>query len=106
MRGFVASISFSSKIDRINAFAACPRTMRCLKSPEPLMALGVLEVETRMSVEVCILASGSSGNCTIVRCPGGTMLIDAGLGPRNTAKRMDGTGAFLKDIAAICLTHL
>jgi phosphoribosyl 1,2-cyclic phosphodiesterase len=66
----------------------------------------VFEVETRMSVEVCILASGSGGNCTIVRCDGGTMLIDAGLGPRNTAKRMNGTGAFVKDIAAICLTHL
>ena len=59
-----------------------------------------------MSVEVCILASGSGGNCTLVRCQGGTMLIDAGLGPRNTAKRMNGTGAFVKDVAAICLTHL
>ena len=56
----------------------------------------VLEVETRMSVEVCILASGSGGNCTVVRSPGGTLLIDAGLGPRNTAKRMNGTGAWLK----------
>jgi len=70
------------------------------------MPRDVFEVETRMSVEVCILASGSGGNCTIVRCDGGTMLIDAGLGPRNTAKRMNGTGVFVKDISAICLTHL
>jgi phosphoribosyl 1,2-cyclic phosphodiesterase len=66
----------------------------------------VIEVETRMSVEVCILASGSGGNCTIVRSPGGTLLIDAGLGPRNTAKRMNGTGAFVRDVSAVCLTHL
>jgi len=59
-----------------------------------------------MWVEVCILASGSSGNCAIVRTESGSMLVDAGLGPRNTAKRMNGTGASIKDISAICLTHL
>jgi phosphoribosyl 1,2-cyclic phosphodiesterase len=59
-----------------------------------------------MSIEVCVLASGSSGNCTVVRTPGGVMLLDAGLGPRVTAKRLDGTGVLLRDIRAICLTHL
>jgi phosphoribosyl 1,2-cyclic phosphodiesterase len=34
------------------------------------------------------------------------MLLDAGLGPRNTAKRMNGTGVAVKDVTAICLTHL
>lgn len=34
------------------------------------------------------------------------MLIDAGLGPRVTAKRMDGTGATIRDVRAICVTHL
>src|SRR6185312_2234304 len=63
-------------------------------------------LETRMSVEVCVLASGSGGNCTVVRTPSGTMLLDAGLGPRNTAKRMNGTGVSIKDVSAICLTHL
>ena len=59
-----------------------------------------------MSLELCILASGSSGNCTVVRTPAGVMLIDAGIGPRTTAKRMDGTGVTIRDIRAICLTHL
>lgn len=59
-----------------------------------------------MSLEVCILASGSSGNCTVVRTPAGVMLIDAGIGPRMTAKRMDGTGVTIRDIRTICLTHL
>jgi phosphoribosyl 1,2-cyclic phosphodiesterase len=59
-----------------------------------------------MSIEVCVLASGSSGNCTVVRTPAGVVLIDAGLGPRSTARRMDGTGVRIRDIRAICLTHL
>ena len=34
------------------------------------------------------------------------MLIDAGLGPRITAQRMDGTGVSVGDVSAICVTHL
>lgn len=34
------------------------------------------------------------------------MLIDAGIGPRVAAKRMEGTGVSLRDVRAICLTHL
>jgi phosphoribosyl 1,2-cyclic phosphodiesterase len=59
-----------------------------------------------MSLELCVLASGSSGNCSVVRAPGGVILIDAGIGPRTTAKRMNGTGVTLRDVRAICLTHL
>jgi phosphoribosyl 1,2-cyclic phosphodiesterase len=59
-----------------------------------------------MSVELCILASGSSGNCSVVRSPAGVMLIDAGIGPRTCARRLDGTGVRLGEIRAICLTHL
>lgn len=59
-----------------------------------------------MSLELCILASGSSGNCTILRTPGGVVLIDAGIGPRTAAKRMSGTGVSIADVGAICLTHL
>jgi phosphoribosyl 1,2-cyclic phosphodiesterase len=59
-----------------------------------------------MSLEVCILASGSSGNATLLRSPSGAMLIDMGLGPRVTARRLEGTGVRLADVAAVCLTHL
>ncbi|HVT87796.1 MAG TPA: MBL fold metallo-hydrolase [Tepidisphaeraceae bacterium] len=59
-----------------------------------------------MSLGLCILASGSSGNCTVLRTPGGAVLIDAGIGPRTTARRMAGTGVSIEDIRAICLTHL
>jgi phosphoribosyl 1,2-cyclic phosphodiesterase len=59
-----------------------------------------------MSIELCVLASGSGGNCSLVRTPAGAMLIDAGIGPRVTARRMNGTGVGLRDVRAICLTHL
>jgi phosphoribosyl 1,2-cyclic phosphodiesterase len=59
-----------------------------------------------MAIELCVLASGSAGNCTVLRTPGGVMLIDAGIGPRIAASRLNGTGIKLAEIRAICLTHL
>lgn len=59
-----------------------------------------------MSMEVCVLASGSCGNCTVVRTPAGVLLIDAGIGPRTAARRLDETGVAVRDISAVCLTHL
>jgi phosphoribosyl 1,2-cyclic phosphodiesterase len=60
----------------------------------------------RMSMELCVLASGSSGNCSVVRTPTGVFLIDCGIGPRVTAGRLIGTGVSLSQVAAVCLTHL
>ena len=59
-----------------------------------------------MSLELCVLASGSAGNAAILRSPAGFLLIDAGIGPRTLAKRLDGTGVGPTDITALCLTHL
>jgi phosphoribosyl 1,2-cyclic phosphodiesterase len=59
-----------------------------------------------MSLDLCILASGSAGNCSVLRTPAGVVLIDAGIGPRTTKRRMDGTGVHVPDVRAICLTHL
>jgi phosphoribosyl 1,2-cyclic phosphodiesterase len=59
-----------------------------------------------MAIDLCVLASGSMGNCTLVRTPTGVMFIDAGIGPRTTAQRLSGTGVRMADVSAICLTHL
>ncbi|MGC4032942.1 MAG: MBL fold metallo-hydrolase [Tepidisphaeraceae bacterium] len=59
-----------------------------------------------MSLALCVLASGSSGNCSLLRTPAGVVLIDAGLGPRSLARAMVGTGVTLDDIRAVVLTHL
>jgi phosphoribosyl 1,2-cyclic phosphodiesterase len=59
-----------------------------------------------MLFSVSILASGSAGNCSVVRAGRGVMLIDCGIGPRTTAGRMKGLGVGVMDVGAICLTHL
>src|SRR5687768_4383651 len=59
-----------------------------------------------MSIELCILASGSMGNSNVLRTPRGVVLIDVGIGPRTAAKRLEGTGVRVSDVQAICLTHL
>ncbi|CAA9392102.1 MAG: hypothetical protein AVDCRST_MAG64-2070 [uncultured Phycisphaerae bacterium] len=59
-----------------------------------------------MAIELCVLASGSAGNCTVVRTPNGVMLVDAGIGPRVAAARLAGTGVSVADVSAVCLTHL
>ena len=59
-----------------------------------------------MTLELCVLASGSAGNASIVRSPSGALLIDAGIGPRTLAQRLSGTGTGLADVSAVCLTHL
>ena len=41
----------------------------------------------------------------MVRCPHGTFLIDAGLGPRCLQRRLNGCDVRLDQISAICLTH-
>ncbi len=56
-------------------------------------------------LRLCVLGSGSSGNCAVVSLGDSAVLIDAGFGPRATAKRLQNTGLTLGDVKAICLTH-
>ena len=57
-------------------------------------------------MRMCVLGSGSSGNCTIVRVGGSALMIDAGLGPRTAARRLGATRAVVGEVGAILLTHL
>lgn len=61
---------------------------------------------SRRIAEVCVLASGSAGNCTVVRVGGRAFLIDAGLSPRRTTALLRGLGIELCDVEAVVLTHL
>jgi len=81
--------------------------------PSPPMRVGlgdggaaVGSVQPVNSLQVCVLGSGSSGNSTVIRHGDGVMLIDAGFGPRATAKRLVGCGLDPDRVEAICLTHL
>ncbi|MAE63782.1 MAG: hypothetical protein CMJ18_05875 [Phycisphaeraceae bacterium] len=57
-------------------------------------------------LEMCVLASGSGGNCTIMRHGAFSMLMDAGLGPRTIARRLATARAGLNDLGAVVVTHL
>lgn len=62
------------------------------------------------SLALSVLGSGSGGNCSVIRTPAGLLLIDAGIGPRSTGRRLAeitrDRSVGLEDIAAVCLTHL
>jgi phosphoribosyl 1,2-cyclic phosphodiesterase len=58
-----------------------------------------------MGLGFTVLASGSSGNATLVQVDEYGMLIDAGLGPRQLAARLKAVGLSMDDIHAVLLTH-
>jgi phosphoribosyl 1,2-cyclic phosphodiesterase len=60
-----------------------------------------------MSLAFCVLGSGSGGNSTLVKCGGACLLIDCGLSPRATNKRLASLNAdvCIDNISAILLTH-
>ena len=63
-----------------------------------------------MSISLCVLGSGSSGNCTLVVLRDGVerqfVLIDAGLSPRRTRWLLANIGVPIDRISSIILTHL
>jgi len=56
-------------------------------------------------MKVCVLASGSSGNCIFAGSATTRILIDAGLSGRETARRLALIGMAPPLIQGICLTH-
>jgi phosphoribosyl 1,2-cyclic phosphodiesterase len=58
-----------------------------------------------MSIKLCVLASGSSGNCTFIGTQTTRILIDAGLSAKKTAERLAEIGEKPEDLDAICVTH-
>jgi phosphoribosyl 1,2-cyclic phosphodiesterase len=56
-------------------------------------------------MKICVLASGSSGNCIFIGSHNERVLIDAGLSARETTRRLEQIGVAVSTISAICLTH-
>jgi phosphoribosyl 1,2-cyclic phosphodiesterase len=58
-------------------------------------------------MRVTVLASGSGGNSILIEADRTRILVDAGLAPREIAKRIDrtSTGARLDDVQGMILTH-
>lgn len=58
-----------------------------------------------MTVEVFVLASGSSGNSALIRSGGTTVLVDVGVSALQVAKRLAAFGCRPDEVDAIFLTH-
>ena len=58
-----------------------------------------------MSVKISVLGSSSSGNCTFVATSQTKILLDAGLNPTQTLKRLNAIGESLEDIDALIVSH-
>jgi len=58
-----------------------------------------------MAVSVAVLASGSKGNCAVVRSERAAILVDAGLSCRETCRRMAQVGLDAAALSAIVITH-
>ena len=58
-----------------------------------------------MSLEVCVLASGSSGNSVYVASNTTRILIDAGLSAKQVAVRLEQIGIVPESINGICVSH-
>ena len=56
-------------------------------------------------LRVCVLASGSSGNCIYVESPTTAILLDAGLSARQTLLRLNRAGLDPDKLRAICISH-
>ena len=55
--------------------------------------------------EITVLASGSSGNASVIRSEGATFLIDAGLSARQLTERLALCGVEPLEISAVLVTH-
>jgi phosphoribosyl 1,2-cyclic phosphodiesterase len=58
-----------------------------------------------MGLRFTVLASGSSGNASLVESANFGLLIDAGIGPRTLAKRLAAVGQSWDAVNAVLLTH-
>jgi len=58
-----------------------------------------------MGASVSVLASGSRGNCAVVRTARTSILVDAGISCRETCKRIKASGEDPHSLSAVVITH-
>ncbi|MFN2165212.1 MAG: MBL fold metallo-hydrolase [Anaerolineae bacterium] len=61
--------------------------------------------ESSASVQLCVLASGSTGNAILVRTASTALLVDAGISAKAMAERLAGVGLAPDQVQAVCLSH-
>ena len=58
-----------------------------------------------MKFKICVLGSGSSGNCVYINFDDTSILIDAGLSGKETKKRLEQIEVDIDEIQAVCISH-
>ena len=58
-----------------------------------------------MNLAICSLASGSSGNCYLIKSNNTAILADAGISARQIEQRLGALGVGCGDIEAVMITH-
>jgi phosphoribosyl 1,2-cyclic phosphodiesterase len=61
--------------------------------------------ESAIGIRVSILASGSSGNLTLIETPTTRVLVDAGLGKRETLRRLETLSHSIEKLDGIVISH-
>ena len=56
-------------------------------------------------LRVCVLGSGSKGNCTYIESPGARLLIDAGLSAREIERRLQQIGRLPDSLDGVLISH-
>ena len=64
-----------------------------------------MNIHAEQSLRICVLGSGSSGNCVVVEGPSGIVLLDSGFSPRETRRRMELRGFSPASVRTVVLTH-
>ncbi len=58
-----------------------------------------------MNLSICSLASGSSGNCYVVGCTSGFVLVDVGISGKQIREGLGKMGLSMEDLKAVFITH-
>lgn len=58
-----------------------------------------------MSLKICVIASGSSGNCTYLSSGTTALLVDAGLSCKRIQLGLEALGVELDSVNGVCITH-
>ncbi len=58
-----------------------------------------------MSLEFCSFASGSSGNCYMIKNESSALLIDAGISGKKIFQGLEDTGTAPESVSAVLITH-
>ena len=56
-------------------------------------------------MQISVLASGSKGNCTLIRDDDTAVLIDAGISARRIQQKLSELHLDIRDISSILITH-